>query len=91
MDHPPAKKDAKAIFDAAIEYYEPEQWEGYIVDACGEDETLRLRVRALLDAHRQSDSFLDHNANNTGPAAITERPGTKIGPYKLLQEIVEGG
>ena len=91
MNQPAQKRDAKAIFSAAIEYYEPEQWEGYIVNACGEDEGLRQRVRALLDAHRQSDSFLDHNADKTSAAAITERPGTQIGPYKLLQEIGEGG
>ena len=59
MNRPPEKKDAKAIFSAAIEYYMPEQWEGYIVNACGDDEALRQRVRDLLDAHRQSDSFFD--------------------------------
>ena len=46
MNRPPEKKDAKAIFSAAIEYYEPQQWEAYIVNACGEDESLRQRVRA---------------------------------------------
>ena len=91
MNRPPEKKDAKAIFSAAIEYYDPHQWEAYIVDACGEDESLRQRVRQLLDAHRQSDSFFDREAGKTDDVAITERPGALIGPYKLLQEIGEGG
>jgi hypothetical protein len=91
MITPGKKKTAKEIFNAAVEYYEPDQWEGYIVDACGEDQALRQRVRALLDAHRQNDSFLDGNAEQTDDLAITERPGMRIGPYKLLQQIGEGG
>jgi serine/threonine protein kinase len=31
------------------------------------------------------------NAGGTDDLVISERPGTKIGPYKLLQEIGEGG
>ena len=91
MNRPPEKKDAKAIFSAAVEYYMPEQWEGYIVNACGDDEALRQRVRELLDAHRKSDSFFDREDGMTEGPPITERAGTTIGPYKLLQQIGEGG
>ena len=86
MNRPPEKKDAKAIFSAAIEYYEPDQWEAYIVNACGEDESLRQRVRELLDAHRQSDSLFDRQAEKTDGLAITERPGSQIGPYTVNPE-----
>lgn len=91
MSTPIKKKTAKEIFNLAVEYYEPHQWEGYLVDACGDDETLRQRVRELLDAHRQSDSFLDGKAEGTEDLVISERPGSTIGPYKLLQQIGEGG
>ena len=91
MNRPPEKKDAKAIFSAAVEYYVPDQWEGYIVNACGDDEALRQRVRELLDAHRHGDSFFDREERMTEGAPISERVGTQIGPYKLLQEIGEGG
>ena len=91
MNRAPQKKDAKAIFSAAVEYYMPEQWEGYIVTACGEDEPLRQRVRELLEAHRRGDSFFDRQDEVTEGPPISERPGTQIGPYKLLQEIGEGG
>ncbi len=91
MSTPRKKRTAKEIFNAAVEYYEPRQWEGFIVDACGEDESLRQRVRELLDAHQQSDRILDGNAERSDDLVITERPGTQIGPYKLLQEIGEGG
>jgi len=45
-------------------------------------------------AHRQEDSLLEEPAsgsppNLSGPTA--EKPGTVIGPYKLLQQIGEGG
>ena len=85
------KKDAKDIFNAAIEYYLPHQWEGYIHDACGDDEALRQRVRELLAAHQQTDSFFDRQGEKAGDSPVHERPGTQIGPYKLLQEIGEGG
>ncbi len=92
MSDPSKKKDAKEIFQAAIEYYLPQQWEGYIHDACGDDEALRQKVRGLLDAHRQTDHFFDDKRDGQGePLEISERPGSQIGPYKLLQEIGEGG
>ena len=83
-------QSAKDIFHRAIEHYEPHQWEGFIVNACGEDIAKRERVRELLDAHKQGDSFFDEKAAGN-PPAVTERPGMQVGPYKLLQEIGEGG
>jgi serine/threonine protein kinase/tetratricopeptide (TPR) repeat protein len=62
--------------------------------ACGGDADLRRRLDVLLQAHDKPSSFL------AGPAAaavatvddsISERPGTVIGPYKLLEQIGEGG
>jgi hypothetical protein len=50
---------------------------------------------ALLERHEEPEGVLDApppglNATNELPS-ITERPGTMIGPYKLLQQIGEGG
>lgn len=91
MNRTAKKKDAKQIFSNAVEYYMPHQWEGYLVDACGDDEALRGRVRELLDAHRQGDSFLDGAEKITAGEPVTERTGSLIGSYKLLQQIGEGG
>ena len=87
----PKARTAKEIFQAAIEYYDPHQWEGYISDACSDDLAKRERVRELLRAHQQQDSFFDDKEAPTSDSVITERPGMQIGPYKLLQEIGEGG
>ena len=51
-------------------------------------------VEALLRSHAQAGSFLERDVGVTTPTIelpLTERPGTVIGPYKLLQEIGEGG
>ncbi len=59
--------------------------EAFLAKACGGDETLRAEVESLLRAHPPTD----------GAAApvepIPEGPGTRIGPYKLLEPIGEGG
>ncbi len=85
-----AEQSAKDIFHRAIEYYDFHQWEGFIIDACGDDIAKREQVRELLNAHKQSDSFFDEKAAAT-EMTVTERPGMQVGPYKLLQEIGEGG
>jgi serine/threonine protein kinase len=85
----------KEIFLAAVEKVEPAERDAYLRAACGQDEDLRRRVDALLAKHAQAGSFLESPA--PGPVATvdeppsSERPGTVIGPYKLLEQIGEGG
>ncbi|MGH7140176.1 MAG: serine/threonine-protein kinase, partial [Pirellulales bacterium] len=57
---------------------------------------LRAEVEALLAAGDQAGSFLESPAVAPALVAtverpIAERPGTMIGPYKLLEQIGEGG
>jgi serine/threonine protein kinase/tetratricopeptide (TPR) repeat protein len=61
--------------------------------ACGENRLLRAEVEALLRAHAQSGDLLDlpEKPAVTVDEPSRERPGTVIGPYKLLQQIGEGG
>jgi serine/threonine protein kinase/TPR repeat protein len=71
----------------------------FLVEACGGDTALKERVEALLGAYDDPDGFLEKPAVEFGatvdlsPAAplLAERPGTLIGPYKLLEQIGEGG
>src|SRR5438445_4705775 len=88
------------IFEAALQFPTPEQRAAFVKGACGNDETLRQRVEALLKAHEHTSGFLDQPPAapsgktlvlTTGMLAVTERPGDKIGRYKVLQQIGEGG
>jgi serine/threonine protein kinase/tetratricopeptide (TPR) repeat protein len=90
--------NVKSIFSAASEKPLAER-AGYLDEAAGSDTALRARVEALLKAHDNPDSFLKEAAAEFGatidlsPAEhpLAERPGTLIGPYKLLEQIGEGG
>jgi WD40 repeat protein/serine/threonine protein kinase len=86
--------DVESILCAAIEITTSEECEVYLRRACGGNEELRQRVEKLLAAHFQAGNFLEPPAPTLEPAtdqAIQEGPGTVIGPYKLLQQIGEGG
>jgi serine/threonine protein kinase/WD40 repeat protein len=61
---------------------------------CRDDVELRQRLEALLRAHDHPDPFLDAPdpiAETMAEAPESERLGTVIGPYKLLEQIGEGG
>jgi serine/threonine protein kinase/tetratricopeptide (TPR) repeat protein len=62
---------------------------------CGGDAELRRRVETLLRAHDAPGAFLESPAADPAETidepSITERPGAVIGPYKLLEQIGEGG
>src|SRR5207253_1500768 len=72
----------------------------WLEQKCGQDAELRRRVELMLAAHDTPQSLLDRPA----PAAVPpdaatadlagsedERAGAVIGPYKLLQQLGEGG
>jgi WD40 repeat protein/serine/threonine protein kinase len=67
----------------------------FLDEHCEDDVELRKRLEALLQAADNPDPFLE--APVPAPVATvdavpaTEHPGTIIGPYKLLEEIGEGG
>jgi len=67
----------------------------YLERACAGDAKLRRRVEQLLQARSQAENFLDHPAADlfatAEEASVHERPGMVIGPFKLLEQIGEGG
>jgi serine/threonine protein kinase/Flp pilus assembly protein TadD len=86
-----------AIFSAALELKGAER-AAYLEAACGGDSALLDQVQALLQAHDQAASFMREPAEGVGSKAPlvtnvppTEKPGERIGHYKLLQQIGEGG
>jgi serine/threonine protein kinase len=98
---------ARELFLHAVGKLPADEWEGYLAAACGKDAELQRQTERLLRVHREAGSFLvrpapplcdGEGALATGAAGEAtaeqtrgEGPGTKIGPYKLLEEIGEGG
>ena len=84
-----------SIFCAALEIDSPEERIAYLDGACAGDPQVRSRVEQLLDAHFKAGSFMVSPATDLLiPGELptqVEGPGTRIGPYKLLQQIGEGG
>jgi serine/threonine-protein kinase len=84
----------QSLFLAAVEAKTPAARAVLLEHECGIDAELRQRVEALLDAHDASDSFLDELSPALAATVddpINERPGMIIGPYKLMEQIGEGG
>src|SRR5262245_4958690 len=82
------------IFHQALGRSRPEERAAYLQQACAGNPALRASVEALLRANVGASGFMDRPA--LAPAVtvddpITDRPGTVIGPYKLLEQIGEGG
>src|SRR5262245_23602019 len=91
---------AKAIFLEAVERHAPEQWPAFLDRACAGQPGLRGRVEALLEAHREVGTAQHPEPTagaGPGPVAtaveppVREQPGAVIGPYKLIEQIGEGG
>jgi serine/threonine protein kinase len=85
----------RAIFIAALEKDDPAERAAYLDQACSDDRPLRQRIERLLKAHEPADSFLEHRPPGLGVTAddppVAECAGTVIGPYKLKEQIGEGG
>ena len=87
------KAELDDIFCDALERESPAERAAYLDRVCGNDPDLRRRVERLLEAHAEANSFL---AARPAVAAATcvglaEAAGTIIGPYKLVEQIGEGG
>ncbi len=103
----PEPKRIRELFIAAVGLGDPRRWGAFLEAECAGDRELLAEVRLLLEAHREAGSFLEGPAaglaamgeSRTAPApgggrpeaAAPDRCGAMIGPYKLLQEIGEGG
>ncbi|MBA7686584.1 Serine/threonine-protein kinase PknD [subsurface metagenome] len=89
------KDDEEAIFYAALELKSAAERSAYLKSACGDDVGLLGRVEALLKVHDSERSIIEAAASSIDmtlePEPLAEGPGTKIGRYKLLQLIGEGG
>jgi serine/threonine-protein kinase len=85
---------AEAVFLAALDRPTAER-AGYMENACTGHPELHQRVRELLEAHEDShgplDAMPDVSAAINGMADRAASVGAIIGPYKLMEQIGEGG
>src|SRR5689334_15662450 len=96
----------RAVFCQALELGDPEQRRQFLDQACGADEAMRQKVEQLLALSPSAGEFFNqcHPALEPGAgdaervlsaaeaAMQPELPESKrIGSYKLLQKLGEGG
>src|SRR5262245_59297546 len=83
-----------AVFTEALRLVREER-DRYLDKACKGDVEFRSRVVALLEAYEEADDFLGRPSARPAKAAQVlpggEKPGDRIGHYRLLQQIGEGG
>src|SRR6185503_3317864 len=85
---------AKSIFLNAAEIASPPERGAYVAEQCHGDEALRREVEDLLRHQQGIGAFLEPGPDGTvdqAARALHEGVGAVIGPYKLLQQIGEGG
>jgi serine/threonine protein kinase/tetratricopeptide (TPR) repeat protein len=97
MNRPTPSVDT--ILAQAVEIAAAAERQAFVAQACGGDAALRQRVERLIANHFQAGSFLERPAVAVDPdgtagyqaAGAAAGPGSVIGPYKLLEQIGEGG
>ena len=93
---PPLRPRAEATFHSALER-QPAERDAFLAEVCGDDAVLIGEVRGLLAAHEgagglmRSDAALSPEVEAELARLKPEETGERIGRYKLLQEIGEGG
>ncbi len=101
--HPPSSDTERDIFLGALERTSPSERRAFLDRACGENVELRAAVEGLL-AHHREDDFMEVPVVQASPdvkagkgtegtvllGSVLEKPGDRIGRYKLLQTIGEG-
>lgn len=94
----------RSIFLQALELKSDDARSEYLADVCAGNVHLRDAVEKLLSAHDRPDNLLDQPLASAPPNGglnsdstllkqipITEAPGEVIGPYRLMEQIGEGG
>src|SRR5690349_15128646 len=100
---PDVSNSARDIFLSALDRPTPSERAVFVQKASAGNAALRQQVEALLLVHDEPDSLLDQSRislqaplDGLADSAVTvEQParlvGTVIGPYRLLEQIGEGG
>jgi len=83
------------LFHEALEH-ESGQRTAFLSAACAGDDSLCEEVQALLDSHEQSQDFIEGSAGDLAASLLVGgdlklKKGQKVGPYRVLSLIAEGG
>src|SRR5262245_36282907 len=83
----------KALFNEALALPSAEARLQYLENACGPDRQLRDRLEALLRAHDAAQGFIPdlEDPRKLSPTFPTGESGERVGRYKLLEKLGEGG
>jgi len=89
----------REIYTGALEKQSLAERAAFLEGACLGDEALRQRLEALLREQAELGSFMESppaaamasGASPTNAYSPSEAPGMSIGPYKLMEQIGEGG
>lgn len=92
----------ETIFEQALRIGAGPAREEFLRGACPDDDAMFERLRGLLDAHDRAGKFMEHARGAEGEPTVAvataqivlplaEKPGDRIGRYRLLQKIGEGG
>jgi eukaryotic-like serine/threonine-protein kinase len=86
---------AKSIFGQALSLEEADRRADFLDEACGGDTALRAEVDSLLEAEAAAGDFLHAQRARTLAESLGGSPDIRLaaclGPYKLLEQIGEGG
>jgi serine/threonine protein kinase/Flp pilus assembly protein TadD len=85
---------AESIFCNAIEIEQADERARFLLAACGNNAELKSQVDRLLNAHSRAGAFLNHpgpSSKETVAFECLEQVGHRVGNYKLLEQIGEGG
>ncbi|MGA2245823.1 MAG: tetratricopeptide repeat protein [Verrucomicrobiota bacterium] len=91
-----ARVSEESVFNGAL-LLPAAQREDYLKAVCGKDEALLARVHVLLEAGEQTEGAMAEPASLPPRKTIIlsppagEKPGDRIGHYKILQLVGEGG
>ncbi|MHB8953714.1 MAG: tetratricopeptide repeat protein [Pirellulaceae bacterium] len=85
---------AQTIFLNALEIADQGERDAYLESQCQGSSELRREVDELLGHAGRLGRFMEGESPGQAATelnAVIEKPGTRVGPYKLLQDIGEGG
>src|SRR5437773_895120 len=88
-------QQVKRIFNSAVQLEAAER-SAFVIEACGDDDSLRKEVESLIDVHERDGSFIDspafeHSSLFTANEPSELKPGQAVGSYVITSFIGQGG